>query len=632
MSAIWGAIAFGNQIIPDSHKKTLYDAYVGLKIDHYEEINLPNIYMGCGIQYFNAQSQNEKLPYRDNEIFFTGDIILDNRNELCEKYGLDNTLPDGSIFISLYKKYGNDILNELIGAYAAAIYDHQKEQLILLNDAVGDRCVFYTRYENIIYFSTLYEPLAKITHAAFNDNWFTDFLSMDHMIIYSDSISTPYSNIYRVAPAHYNTFKKDTTDDYRYWNPIDTLVMRNDSDQNIKADFINLCETVTKEMLRTTGNVSIQLSGGLDSTTVAHFLCKELEKSNKNLYSYTFVPLDSYKTDSNINIDNEKDDVLKTVEFYKNIIPAFIDIKGENPWNMRKPQLNCFEAPYKSVQNVLWITKSCELAYSNNSRIMFTGAFGNTSISYSSSKSCLEYMYIHHKYILFFKELFALSKYTNSSKKNMFRIIKRNCKAYKTSDINPKNTDYSSSFVNRETFIKTNCKQRLDKLYEKLNDANDYDKGLASYIMNELPFRQMGDAATKRSLVTGVLQRDPTKDKRIIEFCISLKPNQFYKNGIDRRLVCEYLKELLPPHIIENARFKRGRQSADIAHRFSLDWDNIRKQWMDLYHDNMDNIYVDCKRAYDDLASKPDISSYNRFELTRHTYTAMVVEFTKTKF
>ena len=97
---------------------------------------------------------------------------------------------------------------------------------------MGDRCVFYTRYENIIYFSTLYEPLAKITHAAFNDNWFTDFLSMDHMIIYSDSISTPYSNIYRVAPAHYNTFKKDTTDDYRYWNPIDTLVMRNDSDQN----------------------------------------------------------------------------------------------------------------------------------------------------------------------------------------------------------------------------------------------------------------------------------------------------------------------------------------------------------------------------------------------------------------
>lgn len=139
----------------------------------------------------------------------------------------------------------------------------------------------------------------------------------------------------------------------------------------------------------------------------------------------------------------------------------------------------------------------------------------------------------------------------------------------------------------------------------------------------------MGDAATKRSLTTGVLQRDPTKDKRIIEFCISLKPTQFYKNGIDRRLVCEYLKELIPPHIIENTRFKRGRQSADIAYRFSLDWNDIRNQWMNLYKENFNNPYVDCKKAYYDLKEKPDISSYNRFELTRHTYTAMVVEFTK---
>lgn len=629
MSAIWGAIAFDNNVILNSNKNALLEAYKGLKIDRFEQISRPNIYLGCGIQYFNYEATKEILPYCDDEVYFTGDIVLDNRNELCQKYNLDTSLPDGSIFIMLYKKYGNDILNELVGAYAAAIYYIKKNELILLNDAVGERCVYYTRYENTVYFSTLYEPLAKITNAEFNDNWFVDFLSMDHMIINSDSISTPYNNIYRVAPAHCTAFTPMATDDFRYWKPLDNLVQCKASDKTVKNKFISLCETVTRDMLRTTGNVSIQLSGGLDSTTVAHFLCKELEKSGKSLYSYTFVPLASYKTDSSTCVDNEKADVLQTVDFYKNIIPSFIDIEGVNPWNTHKQQLDCFEAPYKSVQNVLWITKCCELAYSNNSRLMFTGAFGNTSISYSSSKSCFEYMYMHHRYFSFFKELFALSNYTHSSRKNMFKIIRQNCKAYKKHNINLKNTDYSTSFVNSNAFAATGCKERLDNLYQSLNGANDYNTGLAAYIMNELPFRQMGDAATKRSLTTGVLQRDPTKDKRIIEFCISLKPTQFYKNGIDRRLVCEYLKELLPPHIIENTRFKRGRQSADITYRFSLDWNDIRNQWMNLYKENFNNPYVDCKKAYYDLKEKPDISSYNRFELTRHTYTAMVVEFTK---
>lgn len=628
MSAIWGAIAFDNKIIPDTDKIILINTYKGLKIDRYGEIDEPGIYMGCGIQYFNDEAKREALPCKNENIFFNGDIILDNRAELCSKYNLNKALPDGAIFFTLYCRYGTSIFNELVGSYTAAVFDNSKKKLILLDDAVGDRCVFYTKHNNLIIFSTLYEPLVRLTNAPFNDNWFVDFLSMDHMIMNSDSISTPYEGIYRVAPAHYISFTKTDTADFRYWYPVNTVTARRDSDKKIKKQFIELLRSVTADMLRTSGNVSVQLSGGLDSTTVAHFLSEQLKKQDKKLYSYTSVPLKTYKTDSNITIDNEKNEVIKTVDFYKNIIPCFVDIEGENPWNMRHKQLACLEAPYKSVQNVLWMTKCCELAYDNNSRLMFTGAFGNTSISYSASKACFEYLYSHHRYISFFKELFAFGKYNHADKKHMLKVIRQNCRqsAHHTSKLS--NTDYSSSFVNSNTFIKTGCEKRLNTLYSTLNGSNDYQNGLAQYIMNELPFRQMGDASTKRSLITGVLQRDITKDKRIIEFCMSLKPSQFYKNGIDRRLICDYLKELLPPHIIEGSRLRRGRQSADIAYRISLDWENIRKQWMDLYLKNADNIYVDCKKAYNDLLSKPDISSYNRFELTRHTYTAIVVEFT----
>ena len=80
MSAIWGAIAFDNNVILNSNKNALLEAYKGLKIDRFEQISLPNIYLGCGIQYFNYEATKEILPYCDDEVYFTGDIVLDNRN------------------------------------------------------------------------------------------------------------------------------------------------------------------------------------------------------------------------------------------------------------------------------------------------------------------------------------------------------------------------------------------------------------------------------------------------------------------------------------------------------------------------------------------------------------------------
>ena len=44
--------------------------------------------MGCGIQYFVPEAEHEKLPFFSEDIYFTADAIIDNREELMDKYNI----------------------------------------------------------------------------------------------------------------------------------------------------------------------------------------------------------------------------------------------------------------------------------------------------------------------------------------------------------------------------------------------------------------------------------------------------------------------------------------------------------------------------------------------------------------
>jgi asparagine synthase (glutamine-hydrolysing) len=59
----------------------------------------------------------------------------------------------------------------------------------------------------------------------------------------------------------------------------------------------------------------------------------------------------------------------------------------------------------------------------------------------------------------------------------------------------------------------------------------------------------------------GVDQRDPTADRRLVEYCLSVPTDQYLKDGVPRALGKQALADRLPEAVI-NQRFK-GYQSAD---------------------------------------------------------------------
>lgn len=632
MSAIWGIIDLQGKKLQAGISQVFAESYQNCVIDRYEEIVEETVYFGCGIQYFTREATKEKLPVVAEEIYFTADVVLDNREELYAKLlGSKKTLtemPDGELLYHIYCDYGKDCLNDLLGAFAFVYYDRKEKRAEIVIDAVGDRCVYYAVQNEILYFSSLMEPLVKLTGAGLNDRWITDFLAMDHLFMSNEAEETPYKGIYRVAPAQRVIIQEDKIEKEKYWNPFENfreLRLAND-EEYAKAFRQVFCDAV-KSVMRGRGDTSILLSGGLDSNAVAAVVSGYLKEKGEKLYSYTSVPLKDYVVQKNgWDLEDESEAVQKTAEYLGNVEPTFVSMEGINPWRDRQGELRIMEMPYKSVQNMLWIPECMRRAYERGSRMMLTGSFGNTTISYTDLEVYMNDLYQRKKWITLYRELKIFSKVDGFSMqyaKKQIRNANKNSKEIKTDW----NSLYGKSFVRPAMVEKEGTAERIIAMKRKFTEASLNHEATRKLMVQDVALRQIGEAGTKHSLATGVLLRDPTKDKRVISFCLSLPVEQFCKEGKERRLVREYMKDWMSPHILQ-AKTK-GKQSADLAYRMSLDWEEIRKEWIQLYQNYPDSRYVDSTKACAELLQNPEIEKYTTKMLVRHMYTLMVLELEK---
>lgn len=631
MSAIWGAIDLTGKAISDTQIELLRKPFADCVLDRIEEKRSHHSYMGCGIQYVTREAQKEMLPISQEEInwYCNADVILDNRNELCQrlyKTDANENIPDGTILSDMLKNYGDNSLNTLLGAYAVVWYD-SKLQVKLCVDAVGNRCVYYRVLNGVVYYSSLLKSLIPLEDSVkINARWMSDFLAMDHLFMINETEETPINGIYRVAPAQVVTITQEGCKKEIYWEPCkNTKELILDNDAEYEKVFKALFEEAVNCTLRSEDKISILLSGGLDSTSVACYAAKELRKRGRKLYSYTSVPLPEYQNkESEYYIENETEAVLKTKEFLENLECEFIEMEEENAWQGRKTLQKIIEMPYKSIQNNLWIYEAMRNAYSKGSRMMLTGSHGNTTISFSNFELYMNTMFSKGKFISIWKELnnfHALYKYSRKyALKEIGKTYFTNLKKAVT-----KRSYTEESFIKKDMLEKQECMVRLIEMemgFERARKDYEQNKILRTSF---LPLRQMGEIFTKYSLYSGVIERDPTKDKRIIEFCIGLPIKQFLKNGEEKRLVNKYLKSELPSHVL--SKHTKGRQSADLMYRVQSKWNSIRNEWIQRYQTSMDNEYIDCEKALLDLQVHTDFSSLKEFDFVRHAYTIISLEY-----
>lgn len=629
MAAIWGAISIAkDKKISEEVKKIFKDAFLDCVIDRTEELETDFLYMGCGLQYWTRETQYEDLPRKQKGIFFNGDIIIDNRAELIKKLGMNNdeNTTDSDILFSMYEKYGNDALNQMIGAYAAVWYNEEKENITVLADAVGYRFIYYTIKDGVFYYASLMKPLETIIgDVKLNERWIADSIGQDNLNIFTECEETPIQDIYRIAPAHRMVISRKGIDKHQYWKPYEKVKkVRYKSQDEYKNHFLTLFQTCVDEVMRSPKETAILLSGGYDSTAVACLASRTLKKQGKQLYSFTSVPLKNSEIEKEEGMFvDETDLVRKTADILENLECTFMELPNMNSWYDRKEYMKVAEIPYKSPQNLLWMYEGLKQAYEKDARIMLGGMFGNGTVSFDNTKIYFAWLFQRGRWVKLYSEVKGLNRRKHYTKKSVLVTTAREAVGIGATKVKREEL-FEKSFVKQSYLEKYETDERIFRWYRKYDKCSyNYKAYRESFITMDV-LRHYGEFAQKNSLYTGVIVRDPTRDKRMIEFVAGIPYDQFTHDGYQRRLISDYMKDIMPEHVLKQTGV--GRQSADQKFRLLKYQKDIKKEWMEIYRHHAQNERIDVEKAMRELEAKT-FDELTDFELVRHIFTLILLEY-----
>ncbi len=218
-------------------------------------------------------------------ITFNGEIY--NFKELKKELQLAGQVfssgTDTEVIMAAYDQWEMECFSKLKGMFALALWDANKEELILARDAAGMKPLYYSTYSGGISFSSEIRAFKEVPWLQQpNANWPIHLLAYGH-------IPEPITTLQHVQPVpkgsviKYSCRKEDITlrsfKHYSYTNQF--------TDATAIADLLRNCleQSVKRHLVADTA-VGCFLSGGLDSSLIASLAAKQQEEQLVTLSLY----------------------------------------------------------------------------------------------------------------------------------------------------------------------------------------------------------------------------------------------------------------------------------------------------------------------------------------------------------
>lgn len=615
MSAIYGAIALNGSFAlgtaGDAAKlgQRIHNEYRNCRIDRYDIKSRPDAVMGCEIQYYTMEAPNEVLPIIDeeNHIMFTADCVLDYRGELIEKLteagvtGLYSGTPDGTLIYKAYLTWGKECMEHLRGMFSFVVYDWESGQVHLQTDHFSSRCLFYQVRDGVLYFSTLFFPLIRGTGLEYEENerWLVDTISLRSPAIIVEPEETAVLGVNKVISGQYVVISRGTgseplVEKVTYWNPKSKIpTNENMTEVECERQLREIMAESVAQTIRTSGEVAILLSAGLDSSTVACLAAPMLKAQGKKLYSYTSVPLkEAGLSEKGYRMNDETKGVLKICEAYPNIVPTFMDCPGKNILTEADAIVEEWELPCKSEQNAVWLREIKKAAAARGCRILLSGATGNCTISAGSLGNYVTSLVSKGHFYRAYKDIGTyMHKHGGNRKQYIKNYAKAHLKYYKWYFDKEAKDAYRYTITRKDTGERYNVQKRFEKDLLNFKPTKTLDAMRDEiYILDANA--QIGEIETANSLYRGLLERDPMRNVKFIEFCMSLPLICFNNKEYDRRLIRQFMHDIVPDEIRLDVQH-RGRQSADNEYRIAQVWDEYLPTLQEYLRDEAVGKYFD---------------------------------------
>ena len=465
---------------------------------------------------------------------------LDNRSELFEKLDIGSDegihISDAVLVLQAYVAWGEKCLEHFIGEFALVLWDGINQQLLFARDALGERTLFYSwRGSRLVVASEPWSVVAASDQSPeLNENILPYYFSWRS----PENGQTFFKNVVEVLPAHGLLVTVSRTRVWRYWEPDLTQKLRGHTDQECADNFRVLLEESVRCRMRSPTSVGVQLSGGLDSGSVACLAARIQAPKPLTTISYVFDELTECDERAYIETIKEKWGIRS------------IQIISDDFWPFKNFQ-NWLPSPNQphGMPLFLLVEQVYERAEKEGLRVLLTGSTGDHL--FSPSVNWFTDLLLEGRFRDAIHELFS-QIFENGWRRTLAAgFLQRMVR-------NLLNTMPCGRYLHRSWIMPVwltplACESLRKKENHPISISEEYSGLLGLKIA-----RDYTHAASFASHYN-IEPRHPYRDRRLVEFVLNLPAHQLYKHGVYKYILRNAMRGILP----ERIRTRSGKTSAN---------------------------------------------------------------------
>lgn len=494
------------------------------------------------------------------------DVRLDDRDGLSERLGLDAgqaaIISDTRLLLAAWERWQTALFDHVYGDYAFAVWDARDRQLILARDALGGKPLHYHRQGGLFAFASMAKGLHALPEVPIGPNpaRMAELLAL----LPESGPETWFQDIYRVEPGCYVRVDATGQTRHRHWNPDRSMPVPEIFEAQVEGLRRHLDRAVQARLRGAGRRIGSHLSAGLDSSAVAATAARLMAERGGRVTAFTSAPRRGFELPGTPGrVEDETELAAATAALYPNMDHVVLRNDGRDLTAGLDRAFHTSERPVLNICNARWIDHIHDEARRVGLNVLLIGTMGNMSFSFDG-KTLPGELIRRGDLIGFLRQGQALS-----------REKRMNWQGYIAQALGPWMPSVLWKGINR---IRGRVASLRDYSAVKESAVAAYDlERRARERGHDLEYRSEADAFAQRLRILervdvanyakgvtggwGLDVRDPTADRRLVEYCLALPTEAFLSDGLPRRLARLGLSDRLPAAVLQERR--KGYQAAD---------------------------------------------------------------------
>lgn len=523
----------------------------------------------------------DRQPWRarNGGLVMVANVRLDNREELAGALDLDapaaRAMADSEILLLAYERWGSEGLDRIVGEFAVASWDTRERRLFCARSQIEGPPLYYCNSPSLFAFASTAGALFALPGVPRTLD--ERSLARALALVPAEANETFYRGISCLPPAHSLTVAGGRVTVERYWRLDVGRRLRLGSDRDYVEAARDTFDRAVAARLRSIHPVGSQLSSGCDSSAVTATAARLLAARGGELTAFTAAPREGYSAGANsATVVDESAMAAALAARFPNVRHLVIRSNGRTPFDGLDRGHMLYARPIGHPANLVWVEQILDAARERGIGVLLTGQQGNMTISYDGMTR-LAALFGSGRWLTLTREAAAL---------------RRNRASARTSIVNSTLGPFMPPTVWR-WWVRRRRKQDVSlAAYSALNPALAVDLGLDAAARDgtqDTAFRPLADGRVKRRAMIemhdlgdyrngflagwGIETRDPTSDRRVVEFGLAIPEDQYLRDGLTKFLYRRVFEPILPA--AELAARKRGYQAADWHDRLNAARDDV---------------------------------------------------------